>query len=254
MKHPVVHFEIMGHNAPALRQFYAGVFGWRVAAQTPGAGGVDYTIVEPVPNFAHGINGGIGAAPPGYGGHLTFYVVVDDIESALAKIEAHGGSRMMGPEKVANGPVIALFTDPEGHTVGLVDPGGDMRGAPMDLEPMVFFYGRCAEALEFYKAALGGSYEVRLRDGDRIDYARFTGPGIAFGAADGTGERIDPEAGNISLSLAVPDASRAAEIFDALAKGGKVLQPFGDAQWGGKFGNVYDRFGNEWFVTSAQLD
>ena len=31
MKHPVMHFEIMGHDAPKLRSFYADVFGWNVA-------------------------------------------------------------------------------------------------------------------------------------------------------------------------------------------------------------------------------
>ena len=56
MKHPVVHFEIMGHDAPALRSFYADVFGWS----------------ESVPGLQHGISGGIGKAPNGYDGHITF--------------------------------------------------------------------------------------------------------------------------------------------------------------------------------------
>ena len=118
--------------------------------------------------------GGIGKAPEGYDGHVTFYVVVDDVEEAFGKIESHGGTRMMGPDKVPNGPVIGLFRDPEGHTIGLVDPGDDMRGAPMELVPFVFFYGRCAEALEFYKKALDGDYEIRVREGDRVHYATFT--------------------------------------------------------------------------------
>lgn len=44
-----------------------------------------------------GIGGGIGAAPEGYSGHTTFYVEVPDVETALAKAESLGGSRMMGP-------------------------------------------------------------------------------------------------------------------------------------------------------------
>ena len=167
MKHPVMHFEIMGHDAPKLRDFYERVFGWNVAAPIPDYE-IQYSIVDPVPGFQRGIGGGIGEAPPGYDGHVTFYVVVDDVESAFAKVEEHGGTRMMGPDKVPNGPVIGLFNDPEGHTIGLVDPGDDMRGAPMELEPFVFFYGRCAEALEFYKKALDGDYEIRVREGDRV--------------------------------------------------------------------------------------
>ena len=179
-----MHFEIMGQDAPKLRNFYADVFGWNVAAPIPNYE-VQYSLVDPVPGFQRGISGGIGKAPAGYDGHVTFYVVVDNMESAFAKIEEHGGSRMMGPDKVPNGPVIGLFRDPEGHTIGLVDPGDDMRNAPMELVPFIFFYGRCEEALEFYKNALGGSYEIRVREGDRVQYATFNAFGISFKASDG---------------------------------------------------------------------
>ena len=47
-----------------------------------------------------GIGGGIGSAPEGYDGHVTFYVEVPDVEAALAKAESLGGSRMMGPDEV----------------------------------------------------------------------------------------------------------------------------------------------------------
>lgn len=250
MKHPVMHFEIMGQDAPKLRNFYSDVFGWNVAAPIPNYE-LQYSLVDPVPGLARGIMGGIGKAPTGYDGHVTFYVVVDDMESAFARIEEHGGSRMMGPDKVPNGPVIGLFRDPEGHTIGLVDVGDDMRGAPLELAPFVFFNGRCAEALEFYKKALGGDYEIVMRDGDRIQYAKFTAPGISLQAADGSATRpVDPNEGNVSLALNVPDAARAAEIFSALAEGGAVATPFDEASWGGKFGALHDRFGTEWFVTT----
>lgn len=250
MKYPVMHFEIMGHDADKLRNFYANVFGWSVSDPIPGSD-VEYSLVEPVPNFQRGISGGIGKAPEGYDGHVTFYIVVDDVEHAFAKIEEHGGSRMMGPDKVPNGPVIGLFRDPDGRTIGLVDPSDDVRNAPMDLAPFVFFYGRCAEALEFYKNALGGSYEIAVREGDTIHYATFTAPGISLKASDGMSKRaVDADEGNVSLALNHPHASRAAEIFSALADGGKVVTAFGDADWGGKFGALQDRFGTEWFVTA----
>lgn len=245
-----MHFEIMGKDAPTLRSFYADVFGWNVAAPIPDYE-VQYSLVDPVPGFQRGISGGIGKAPEGYDGHVTFYVVVDDIESAFAKIEEYGGSRMMGPDKVPNGPVIGLFRDPEGHTIGLVDPGDDIRQAPMELVPFVYFYGRCEEALEFYKNALGGSYEIITRDGDKVQYATFNGNGISFKASDGMStRRIDPNEGNVTLALTVPDATRAAEVFSALSDGGEVATPFADAQWGGKFGALHDRFGNEWYVAA----
>jgi predicted enzyme related to lactoylglutathione lyase len=67
-----------------------------------------------------GIDGGIGAAMDGGAGHVTFYVEVPDLEAALSKIESLGGSRVMEPEDVPEGPSIAMFADPEGHLVGLV--------------------------------------------------------------------------------------------------------------------------------------
>ncbi|HLI96824.1 MAG TPA: VOC family protein [Candidatus Baltobacteraceae bacterium] len=115
MGNPVVHFEIMTKGAAALRDFYAGAFDWRPES-SPGASGVDYATIH---NDA-GIDGGIGEVPDGYDGHVTFYVGVPDIAATLERIEKLGGTRMMGPEAVPNGPTIALFRDPHNHTVGLV--------------------------------------------------------------------------------------------------------------------------------------
>jgi predicted enzyme related to lactoylglutathione lyase len=67
-----------------------------------------------------GIGGGVGVGPDGYGGHVTFYVEVPDVEAALAKAESLGGTRMMGPETIMEGVELGQFADPEGHLVGLV--------------------------------------------------------------------------------------------------------------------------------------
>ena len=66
-----------------------------------------------------GIGGGI-ATGPGISGHVSVYVEVPDVEAALAKAEELGGSRMMGPDEVMEGLVIGLFTDPEGHVIGVL--------------------------------------------------------------------------------------------------------------------------------------
>ncbi len=42
------------------------------------------------------------------------------MEAALAKAESLGGNRTMGPDQVPEGPVIGLFQDPDGNTVGVV--------------------------------------------------------------------------------------------------------------------------------------
>lgn len=122
MGNPVVHFEIMGKNTRALHDFYQRAFDWAIETVPGGTGVADYAMVHPHANEG-GIDGGIGQAPEGYGGHVTFYVGVPDVEVMLQKIEALGGKRMMGPDQVPNGPIIGLFLDPEGHVIGVVQTG-----------------------------------------------------------------------------------------------------------------------------------
>ena len=119
MGQPVVHFEIVGKDAEKLQGYYAELFGWEIDKNNP----QNYGIVQREGNLnadGVGIGGGVGTGPEGYAGHVTFYVEVPDVEAALAKAESLGGSRMMGPEKVLEGTEIGLFTDPEGHVVGVV--------------------------------------------------------------------------------------------------------------------------------------
>ena len=122
MGQPVVHFEVMGQDSAKLQSFYGEAFGWDFDTANP----MSYAVVDREANSTAdggGIGGGIGQAPDGYGGHATFYVAVPDVEAALAQVEQLGGTRMFGPEQVMDGLVVGLFTDPEGHTVGLVNGG-----------------------------------------------------------------------------------------------------------------------------------
>jgi uncharacterized protein len=114
---PVIHFEIMGKDVRALGSFYGQAFGWQISPPVQGAGGVEYTLVET--GGKAGIAGGIGESPQGYDGHVTFYIEVPDVARALETVESLGAKRMLGPDQVPGGPVIGLFRDPEGHTIGL---------------------------------------------------------------------------------------------------------------------------------------
>jgi predicted enzyme related to lactoylglutathione lyase len=119
MGQPVVHFEILGKDAEKLGSYYSELFGWEIDSNNP----MNYGIVQREGNVSAdgiGISGGIGTAPEGYSGHVTFYVEVPDVEAALAKAESLGGSRVMGPETVMDQVEIGMFTDPEGHMVGVV--------------------------------------------------------------------------------------------------------------------------------------
>jgi PhnB protein len=131
----------------------------------------------------------------------------------------------------------------------------------LQFAPYLFFYGRCEEALEFYKTVFGGTYELQRNSGapsdcpvspelkEKVMHATFTAPDLTFMASDGRElKSVDPEEGNISLSLSITDSVDGERIFQALAKGGTVKKPLEDAFWGGKFGMIHDHFGIEWLI------
>ncbi|HMC70327.1 MAG TPA: VOC family protein [Mycobacteriales bacterium] len=120
MPNPVVHFEIVGGDTKTLRDFYAQAFDWQIQ-QMPSDGGIDYAMA--MPGGDHGINGGIGAGMDPSQSYVTFYVEVPDIDAALAKAGTLGGSTVMPAMDVPNGPRIAMFKDPGGHVVGLIQAG-----------------------------------------------------------------------------------------------------------------------------------
>ena len=119
MGQPVVHFEVIGSDGAKLQSYYSEMFGWEMDSDNP----MNYGAIRRDQNTnaeGIGIGGGIAGAPEGYGGHVTFYVEVPDVEAALVKAESLGGSRIMGPDKVMEGIEIGQFSDPEGHVIGLI--------------------------------------------------------------------------------------------------------------------------------------
>lgn len=112
MGNPVVHFEVTGKDGEKLQKFYGELFDWKINADNP----MNYGIVD---NGGEGINGGVGQVPEG-DGRVTFYVQVPDINAALEKAEGMGGKTIM-PRTEMDMVTMALFADPEGHTVGLVE-------------------------------------------------------------------------------------------------------------------------------------
>jgi uncharacterized protein len=119
MGYPVVHFEITGQDGTKLHSYYSELFGWEIDADNE----MGYGLVQREGNTnpdGIGIGGGIATGPQGYGGHVTFYVEVPNVEESLCKAEGLGGTRMMGPEEVMPGLIIGLFNDPEGHTIGVM--------------------------------------------------------------------------------------------------------------------------------------
>lgn len=116
MAHPVLWFEVMGTNGDALRSFYGSLFNWTFKVDGPMQYGLAST------GDARGIPGGIGQASDGYRPHgTTFYVETPNVAASLAEAERLGGKTMVPPTVVGGDMTIGLFSDPEGHVVGLIE-------------------------------------------------------------------------------------------------------------------------------------
>lgn len=136
----------------------------------------------------------------------------------------------------------------------------------MQVQPYLFFDGRCEEALDFYRAALGAEVTMLMRFSDSPDPLPpgMVPPGAeskvmhaAFRVGDATVMASDGRCGGnpafqgVSLSLTVPDEAAAERTFAALAEGGQVQMPLDRTFFSPRFGMVADRFGVSWMVVVA---
>ena len=130
------------------------------------------------------------------------------------------------------------------------------------IEPYLFFGGRCEEALNFYKNALGAEVGMLLRytqspeplqpgmlpEGweNKVMHSTFRVGSSTLMASDGCSET--PAFNGFSLSLNVANEEEAHRVFAALSEGGEVRMPLGKTFWSPCFGMVADRFGLGWMV------
>ncbi|WP_027016818.1 VOC family protein [Comamonas composti] len=136
----------------------------------------------------------------------------------------------------------------------------------MQIQPYLFFDGRCEEALQFYGAALGAQVTACLRfkdapadpepeaggcgpapDPEKIMHANLQIGETQIMASDGMAAGR-PEFKGISLSISASSDAEAERIFDALAAGGEIRMPLGPTFFATCFGLVTDRFGVSWMV------
>ena len=117
----VVHFEVPYDDADRAQSFYADVFGWNIQPMPE----MQYTIVSTGPATDQGM-----PAEPGYiGGGLAqrgelvdrpvITIAVDDVNEALERIRANGGSAIGEPIPVGEMGIAAYFEDSEGNRMGL---------------------------------------------------------------------------------------------------------------------------------------
>ena len=130
------------------------------------------------------------------------------------------------------------------------------------IQPYLMFGGRCEEALDFYRTALGAQIDMLMRFQEspdppppgmlppgfenKIMHASFRIAGNVLMASDGC--EVGPQFKGFSLSISVATEAEADRYFTALSDGGQVQVPLAKTFWSPKFGMLTDRFGISWMV------
>jgi predicted enzyme related to lactoylglutathione lyase len=100
---PIVFFDIAGPDSAKLRAFYSGIFGWKISEQN--------AIQTPK------LEGTLRQDPA----EKVIYMGVPDINAALEQIKAAGGAVDIPRTVVPKVVTFALFKDPAGNRMGLVE-------------------------------------------------------------------------------------------------------------------------------------
>ncbi len=137
----------------------------------------------------------------------------------------------------------------------------------MLLQPYLFFDGRCEEAFEFYRSALGAEAVMMLRFKDspvpgepgmvppgsenKIMHMSFRIGEQTVLASDGRCQG-HPHFQSFALTLTVASETEADRVFAALGEGGQVQMALGKTFFSPRFGMVADRFGISWMILVRQ--
>jgi len=140
----------------------------------------------------------------------------------------------------------------------------------MQVQPYLFFDGRCDEAIAFYRDTLDAEVTMLMRfkdappsppggtdpapcdaaiSGDKVMHASLRIGETQILASDGhcLGQ---PNFQGFGLSITVADDAAATRRYQALADGGQVVMPLGKTFFASQFGMVADRFGVTWMIIS----
>ena len=130
----------------------------------------------------------------------------------------------------------------------------------MQVQPYLFFDGRCDDAIAFYKKTLGAEVGMLMRWKDSPDkgmcspgnenkvmHASLTIGETRVMASDGRNTG-NPKFDGFALSVNAKDDADADKLFNGLTTGGNVIMPLGKTFFSPRFGMAQDKFGVNWMV------
>jgi PhnB protein len=136
----------------------------------------------------------------------------------------------------------------------------------MEIQPYVFFEGRCEEAMSFYTDKLGAELQFKMHykdappNPDQTPNPKFADmvmhASVKFGSTilmmsdDCMSESVTHT--GFRLTLTGNDLAHAEKLYNALAEGGKVDMPWQATFWTKGFGMLTDKFGIGWMVMAPE--
>ncbi len=130
----------------------------------------------------------------------------------------------------------------------------------MQVQPYIFFDGRCDEALKFYEKALGAKVDMLMRFKDAPDQSMVkpeSSDKVMHAAVHLGDTQVLMSDGHcqgkanfqgFSLAITAADIAEGERRFNALAEGGQVQMPMAETFFASRFGMVADKFGVGWMV------
>jgi predicted enzyme related to lactoylglutathione lyase len=228
----------------AALRFYGAVFGWSFENHLQrGDRAYDLATLD------GRVVAAIGSGPSDTTATWTTYIGVDDVEAAVANVEAAGGTVVAPPLRAGSAGRLALVTDPTGANLALWEPGR-RKGVELVNEPGSWNWSLLstpdpAGAAAFYAEVFGwetdldapGPKLVRLPGyADFLEQfdpelrARHAAGGVPEGFSDAVAW-ILPSRGAAfwAVTFSVADADAAAQAAEQ--EGGRVVSGPTDTEW-----------------------
>jgi PhnB protein len=139
----------------------------------------------------------------------------------------------------------------------------------MHVRPYVTFDGRCEEALEFYRGAVGAEVTAIMRfkempgappgvvtpaNENKVLHSEFRIGTTTVMAADGMKQDGRAVFQGMTLAILTTDVPEAERLFASLSRGGQVTMPLEKTFFSDGFGTLTDRFGVPWMVVVSPED
>ena len=244
--------DLMTREPQRAIEFYGGLFGW-THVDLPTPMGPPYTQFSKDGRLVAGLSPMMPGVPDQIGAFWNSYIIVEDVDTTLAKVQAAGGTATMPAMDVMDQGRLAMCTDPSGAPVGLWQPaahqGADLFNAPGSLTWNELQTRDLDAALQFYEEVFGWEWADGPDSGYKVaNLNTKTDEDKSNAGAMAMPEGVPAEAPSYwAVYFAVDDCDTSMAAAEQL--GGQVFLPA--MQMGpGRFGGLVDPTGGMFMVGS----